>query len=313
MVRHLSETGEVVVPTGVNRRSTLERALQNRHTLALDGAMGTELLRRGVPTPLPLWSASANVSHASVVEQIHRDYVQVGCNLLTTNTFRTSLYTMERAGRAGFWTPWNRQAVRCARRAADGRAWVLGSVSTLEDCYRPDLVPDAATCRRYHRAQIDLLVGLGVDGLLLETFNTIRELDVAFGEARRHSLPVLASVVLRDESHLYDGSELSHLVHWARRARPDVMCLNCAPPGVLDPALLRLREQTDLPLGAYANVGRPGGEMGFEFTHAHSAVAYASWRTRWMRQGLKIVGGCCGTTPEYLRNHSSPSEATPRR
>lgn len=273
---------------------------EDGHALKLDGAMGTELLRRGVPTPLPLWSAHALETHPAVVEQIHRDYVEAGCRLITTNTFRTSLYTMEKAGLAGTWQRWNREAVRIARRAAGGRAQILGSVTTLEDCYRPDLVPGDFTLCRYHRAQIDLLVELGVDGLLLETFNTLRELDVAYREARRHSLPVLASVVLRDESHLYDGTDLSHLVAWARRSKPDVLCLNCATPDVIHAALLRLRRQLELPLGAYANVGRAGGEMGFEFTHACTAVEYSTWRQRWARLGLRIVGGCCGTSPEYL-------------
>ncbi len=283
------------------RRDHLRRVLESKHgTLKLDGAMGTELWRRGVPTPLPLWSAAANVKHPDVVEQIHRDYVRAGCELITTNTFRTSLYTMERAGLTEAWQAWNRQAVRLARRAAGHDAWVLGSVSTLEDCYRPDLVPDAFTVRSYHRAQIDLLVELGVDGLLLETFNSLRELDAAYKEARRHLLPVLASVVLRDESHLYDGMDVSHLADWARRARPDVLCVNCAPPSILDVALLRLRRQLDLPLGAYANVGRPGGEMGFEFTHACTPVEYGVWLARWARLGVKIVGGCCGTTPAYV-------------
>jgi homocysteine S-methyltransferase len=277
------------------------------HVLKLDGAMGTELLRRGVPTPLPLWSAGALVKHPAVVEQIHRDYVQAGCQLITTNTFRTSRYTLEKAGLAEHWRIWNREAVRIARRAAGDRARILGSVATLEDCYRPDRVPDDFTLRRNHRAQIDLLVELGVDGLLLETFNTLRELEVAYREARRHSLPVITSVLLQDESHLYDGTELSHLVAWARRSQPDVMCLNCAPPAVIHGALLRLRRQLDLPLGAYANVGRPGGEMGFEFTHACTAVEYAAWLQRWTRLGLHVVGGCCGTSPEYLRTEAGGS------
>ena len=262
--------------------------------------MGTELLRRGVPTPLPLWSAPANVSHPQVVEQIHRDYVRAGCQLITTNTFRTSRYAMEPAGHASDWQCWNLAAVRLARRAAGSGAWVLGSVTTLEDCYRPDLVPDQFSARRYHRAQINLLALSGVDGLLLETFNTLRELDVAYQEARRQPLPVVAAVVLKDESHLYDGTELRHLVTWARRSMPDVLCLNCAPASVIHAALLRLRRQLDLPLGAYANVGRPGGEMGFEFTRACSAADYSAWRSRWRRLGLRIVGGCCGTTPDYL-------------
>lgn len=278
--------------------------------LLLDGAMGTELLRRGVATPLPLWSGPANVTHPRVVSEIHRDYVSAGCQLITTNTFRTSLYAMEKAGCRRDWENWNRHAVHLACGAAGQDAWVLGSVTTLEDCYRPDLVPDDLCLRKYHRAQIDLLVDLGVDGLLLETFNTLRELDVAYGEARRHSLPVVVAVVLRDESHLYDGTELSHLVAWAKRSNPDVLCLNCGLPPVIHGALLRLWRQLDLPLGGYANVGRPSGEMGFEFTHACTAVQYAAWLERWARLGLRIVGGCCGTSPDYFRSRSRRPDGT---
>ena len=272
--------------------------------LVLDGAMGTELLRRGVPTPLPLWSAPALAEHADIVESIHRDYVSAGCHLVSTNTFRTSWYLMERHN-PDAWETWNRRAVQLARRAAGDRAWVLGSVTTLEDCYRPDLVPEALELHRYHRRQVDLLVELGVDGLLLETFNTLRELDAAFDAAARHDLPVLASVVLRDAAHLYDRTPLAGLIQWARRARPDVLCVNCASPETLDGAVRWLREYLDVPVGAYANVGRSGGEMGFVFTRAYSPGDYARWCVRWTRLGVRVIGGCCGTTPDHMRAAAS--------
>ena len=88
----MPDPADSLAPEGLKLRGTLAQALQDRRTLKLDGAMGTELLRRGVATPLPLWSASANVSHPEVVEQIHRDYVRAGCDLITTNTFFVGVY-----------------------------------------------------------------------------------------------------------------------------------------------------------------------------------------------------------------------------
>jgi homocysteine S-methyltransferase len=283
------------------RKELAERLSDKGAPLLLDGAMGTELLRHGVPTPLPLWSAPANVEHPAVAMQIHRDYVAAGCELITTNTFRTSYYAMERAGRKGDWQRWNRQAVILARRAVGTRAFVLGSITTLEDCYRPEIVPALHKLRHYHERQADLLASLDIDGFLLETLNTLRELDSAYSAARRHDLPVLTSVVLKDGASLYDGTPLRDYAGWAIQARPDVVMVNCAAPAVLDTALRYLRDRIGLPLGAYANVGKPDGEMGFEFTHACSPEQYARWAVRWIDQGIRIIGGCCGTTPEYLK------------
>jgi S-methylmethionine-dependent homocysteine/selenocysteine methylase len=248
-----------------------------------------------------LWSAPANTEHPVVVESIHREYVAAGCELITANTFRTTWYLMERSSLQAWWETWNRHAVALARRAAASRAWVLASVTTLEDCYRPDRVPAPHRLRLYHGRQVDLLASLEVDGLLLETFNSLRELKIAYDLARRYSWPVLASVVLRDGQHLYDGSPLSEVVAWAKAARPDVLLVNCSSPTITDLAL-RVLVHSDLdPFGAYANVGRPGGEMGFEFTHAVSPAGYADWVKCWARRGARVIGGCCGTTPAYLR------------
>jgi S-methylmethionine-dependent homocysteine/selenocysteine methylase len=269
-------------------------------------------LRRGVPTPLPLWSAPANVDKPAKVEQIHRDYIRAGCRLISTNTFRTTLYAMERAGKREAWFQWNQRAVDIAKSAAGNDAWVLGSVSTLEDCYRPDLAPRTDVQLKYHNAQIDHLVKNGVDGLLLETFNTVEELDSAFEAASRHSVPVLTSVVLKAGDQLYDGTPLAAYARWCKKRKPDAVCLNCASPEILDHGLRILKDAVDLPLGAYANVGKPGGEMGFEFTHTCSPVEYSVWIKRWADMGIRIVGGCCGTTPEYLQAAATVLQTTPR-
>jgi|TARA_B100000315_G_scaffold188911_1_gene178712 homocysteine S-methyltransferase len=122
----------------------------NKNCLLLDGAMGTELLHRGVNVSLPLWSASAVEEAPEIVEQIHRDYMKAGADIITTNTFRTTTRTFLKIGaspdeaRARAKTSTN-EAVRLAKKAASGNVMVAGSIAPLEDCYAPELFPGVVT------------------------------------------------------------------------------------------------------------------------------------------------------------------------
>src|SRR5215472_11746344 len=141
--------------------------------------MGTELGRRGVVCDLPLWSARALWAAPEVVLAIHRDEVAAGAEILTTNTFRTHRRTLAKEGRGSEAARWTRTAVSLAREAAksSGRdVYVVGSISPLEDCYRPDLVPEDSELAAEHGEQVETLSAAGVDGLLVETQNTVREL-----------------------------------------------------------------------------------------------------------------------------------------
>ena len=117
---------------------SLHTQLQSGHILILDGATGTELDRRGVDTSLPLWSARALLTAPDIVQQIHRDYLDAGADLITTNTFRTHRRTLTRAGVGERTRELTQLAVELARRAIEesGRtAYIAGSMSPLEDCY----------------------------------------------------------------------------------------------------------------------------------------------------------------------------------
>src|SRR5687767_971827 len=146
----------------------------------LGGACGTELLRRGVPTPLPLWSTAALDTHPDVVREIHADHVRAGARLVTANTFRTDKRTLGKAGQAARARELTKKAVLLAREGV-GRAeprrpvFVAGSIAPLEDCYRPDLVPDATSLRVEHAVKVGNLVAAGAPLALVETMNTVRE------------------------------------------------------------------------------------------------------------------------------------------
>ena len=156
--------------------------------LLLDGATGTELERRGVATPLPLWSAPALFEAPEVLAAIHSDYAAAGVEVLTANTFRTQRRTLARGGWGDRAEQATQRAVEIARGAATraaARPFVVGSAPPLEDCYRPDLVPDAESLAREHAEHAIHLAGAGVDAALVETMNTVRSEERRVGKECR--------------------------------------------------------------------------------------------------------------------------------
>jgi S-methylmethionine-dependent homocysteine/selenocysteine methylase len=278
--------------------------LAARELFILDGAMGTELARRGVPTPLPAWSAHALVTAPEVVLAVHRDYVRAGADLLTTNTFRTTRRALAAAGYHVEPRELTALAVGLARRAAAeaGRpVQVLGSMAPLEDCYRPDLGPPAAAMAEEHAEHARHLAEAGVDALLLETMNTEREALAALAAARATGLPVLASFIADEAGRLFDGEPLSALVPALRAAGAGAVLVNCTPLHTTDRVISDLGALAgSTPFGAYANLGYPHPVAGFAPAADPGPRDFAAHAAGWVRAGASLVGGCCGTRPEHI-------------
>jgi len=193
---------------------TFLKRLTNRRPILLDGATGTELNRRGVNTDLPLWSAQALVTAPAVLHQVHADYVRAGAEVITANTFRTHRRSLARGGLGERAAELTRQAVDVARQAIHqagyGRpSYVAGSLAPLEDCYSPELVPPQAECEQEHAEMARNLAAAGVDLILVETMNTIREARAAVRAARATGLPVLASFVCHGDGNLFSGESIA--------------------------------------------------------------------------------------------------------
>ena len=194
--------------------------LKKTEPILLDGATGTELTRRGVDTGLPLWSANALMTDegARVLRQIHADYLAAGAEIITANTFRTHVRALAPSGNGQRALELTQRAVEIARAAivdvpGDKPRFVAGSISTLEDCYRPDLVPPEGECRAEHSERVHHLVASGVDSLLLETFNTIREALVAAKLATSTGTPVIVSFVPDRAGRILSGETLTEAAH----------------------------------------------------------------------------------------------------
>jgi S-methylmethionine-dependent homocysteine/selenocysteine methylase len=285
------------------RRRELRARVGGGTALLVDGATGTELERRGVRTPLPAWSAPALIGHPDVILAIHADYVDAGVEALTANTFRTQRRALAAAGLADRAAELTARAVALARHAAAAAPtppFVLGSMSPLEDCYRPDLVPDAAALAREHAEHAGHLAAAGVDGVLVETMNTRREAEIATQAVAARDLPALVSFVCWDGARLVSGEPLLDAAQDARRAGAAAVLVNCLPPSNVA-ACLPVLARVGLPFGVYANLGEPNDDTGFTRSETCGPGAFAEHASEWIRAGAHIVGGCCGTTPEHLR------------
>lgn len=289
---------------GVLSRRFLER-LASGEPLLLDAAMGTELQRRDADTALPLWSARPLVKDPELVWTIHGDEAAAGADILTANTFRTHARSLAKAGLASRTGELTALAVQLAHQAASGpgrEIFVAGSLAPLEDCYRPDLVPDAASLEREHGAQARFLAEAGVDLILAETHNTIREAAAALAAGRAAGVPVVVSLVTDGEGRLLSGESLEDAVAALLPLAPDALGINCVPAARLGQDLARLAAAApEMPLVAYGNLGLPSDDRGWTFTEELDPEAYAEQAAGWLASGARIVGGCCGTTPEHTR------------
>ncbi len=286
-------------------KEPLLQMLTKKHLLILDGAMGTELQRRDVDTGLPLWSANALIAHPEVVLQIHKDYIAAGADIITTNTFRTTRRTLRRANLPDRSMQLTANAVELAQRARESfpnrEVLIAGSIAPLEDCYRPDLVPSDEELREEHTELAERLANADVDFIMLETMNTIREAYAACSAATSTGKEVVVSFICNKEGNLYSGEQLAEAITTITELRPAAFSLNCVSPRYLEPAITNLKAHTNLPFGVYGNVGLPESEQrGWEFTHDILEDEYADYARQWHRSGASIIGGCCGTTPEYI-------------
>lgn len=266
--------------------------------ILLDGPVGTELLRRGVPTPLPFWSAYALEHHPDVVAAIHRDYSAAGATVHTTNTFRTKRRTYPSS-----WETLARRAVKLARGAVPDHHRVAGSLSPLEDCYRPESSPSCP--RSEHRELARVLVDEGVDLLLCETFPHRGEALIAVEEAVATGVETWLSLTPGPRADLLTPKEVARGAVQAIDAGARGILVNCLPLERASDYLLAVRDvisATPSPVrfGVYPNSGSPDDRMGWT-SEDLEVSRFAEAMTGFLEDGATIFGGCCGTGPGHLR------------
>jgi methionine synthase / methylenetetrahydrofolate reductase(NADPH) len=272
--------------------------------LLADGGMGTLLFSRGIPQRACLDELAA--TRPELVGAIHREYLDAGADLIETLSFGANRLRLDGFGLSRDAGRLNRRAAQLAREARDvsGReAWVGGSIGPLGPPTRELRHPDVATIRAVFREQVDGLLEGGIDAFVIETFFDLGHLLLAVEEARGASdLPVIASMTFGDDLVLADGTTPAEAVERLTAAGVDAIGVNCGvgPLACLD-ALAQLGPagEGEPARSIMPNAGLPQRLEG-RFVYAAEPAYFGSIVPRFLDAGARIVGGCCGTTPEHI-------------
>lgn len=269
--------------------------------LLLDGAMGTELSRRGFDYGNPPFAPRALLSNPDLVLQIHKDYVEAGCDLITANTLCTAAVALQSAGLEAAESEINELAFELATEAAakskvEGGTSVLAAIGPLSTFFPSNNPTDAQlmAAQEGHATQLALA---GAEMALCETMPSVREARIAVQAAIHAGLEVVVSFVPKDSRHLISGETIDTAVRAIEPLGPKAMCLNCCSLEVMDSALATLMALSSVPVGAYASIGTEPADRD-ESTSTIHVLRHAE---HWLEFGVRIIGGCCGTTPEHIR------------
>ncbi|MFB9768424.1 homocysteine S-methyltransferase [Lactiplantibacillus modestisalitolerans] len=294
--------------------SSFQSALQ-RGPIVSDGAMATELEKRGVATDSALWSATAMLDHPEAITAVHRSYFEAGAQIATTNTYQANVPAFVNAGIAA---PRARkliqQAVTLADQSRDAYVaahperpvWVAGSIGPygayLADGseYTGHYNLDEVAYQEFHRERLELILTSGVDLLALETMPKLSEV-----QALTHLIdqtwpqtPYWVSFSIADPTHLSDGTPLAEAANWvATQSHAVAVGVNCTALENIEPALKTLAQATDLPLIVYPNSGDEYDPQTKTWQPTELSHQFDSFVPRWLAAGARIIGGCCRTTP----------------
>ncbi len=277
----------------------------HRGPLIADGAMGTQLYARGIPFDQSF--DELNLSQPALVEGIHRDYLAAGAELVETNTFGTNAVRLGHHGLEAKVRLIARQGVKVARGAREivgVPAFVAGSIGPLGKPLEPFGAITVAQAEAHFRAAAEGLLEGGVDLFLLETFSDLNEILAALRAVRLVSrdVPVVAQMTFGEDGKTLYGHTPALVVRALKQAGADVVGVNCGmgPQPTLEVLEEILAAAGETPVSAMPNAGLPQFIEG-RFLYLASPDYFADFAARAVGMGVKLVGGCCGTTPAHIR------------
>jgi len=279
--------------------------------LIMDGAMGTELMRRGIELPLPLWSSMSNIDQFDQVMNIHKDYIEAGSDILTTNTFRTTPRTFIKAGYSQneseiISEQCCNMAIEAAKHAVKKEnTLIAGSVAPLEDCYEPLHFPGKEIAKKEFQLIIDRIIRKGVDILLFETMGNYEEIESALQVSNHVDIQRWLSIVLKNKNSILDGTELQKVVELANKNKIDMVLINCTPVNIILEALDIFLEYRKGKWGVYPNAGENMPTKDGEFVSKLDDESFCKAIQDYITLGASVVGSCCGSTPNTVRKISN--------
>jgi methionine synthase I (cobalamin-dependent)/5,10-methylenetetrahydrofolate reductase len=283
------------------RAHLIVRLLDPEQVIMFDGAMGTMLYARGVF--INQCYDELVLRTPDLVREIHAEYVKAGADVIETNTFGANRAKLTQYGLEGQVSAINQRAAQVAREAAGAQRLVAGAVGPLGVRLEPYGALSREEARAQFAEQMTALKSGGADCFLLETFADLEELEQAILAAREVDarMPVIAQATIGPDMRTAYGASPEDVARVLDRWGVDVIGLNCSvgPQTILD-AIERMTAVTSKKLSAQPNAGMPR-DVGGRSMYMASPEYMATYARHLVQAGAKIVGGCCGTTPEHIR------------
>ncbi len=279
--------------------SRLLKALQN-NVLVADGAMGTILYSEGLDT----CPEAYNLTHPEKVEHIHRSYIEAGADVIQTNTYGANFEKLKPFGLEHKVKAIHQAAVAIAKRAARPDTFILGTVGGFRGVKQGELSLSAI---QYHtEIQVDTLIESGVDGLLFETYYDLTELIRVITQTRQnYNIPIIAQLTASNTNYLRDGTEINDALQQIVAAGANVVGLNCHHgPHHMKHSFSHIALPDKAYLSCYPNASLLDLDQ-HTFKYSDNAQYFGDTAQQLIQEGVRLIGGCCGTTPEHIRHIKS--------
>ncbi len=270
----------------------------------LDGAMGSELIKRGLTLPKYIWSAQINNTHPQYIHQIHKEYLDSGANFITTNTFRTTprsyqkLYDITSSKKLAKKSL--DKAVKIAKNVANSSTIILGSIAPLEDCYKPNLFPGKTIAIKEYSELAKWLINAGVDILFLETMNSIIEIESALSALTNFNFPIWISFTLKNNK-LLSGDNILEVITLLNNYNINMILINCSTLLNTKLAVDYIVNNWTKKWGIYPNLGKGSISADGNITNYETIGNYLSLMKYAHNRGASILGACCGSSPKHIK------------
>ncbi|MGM9563901.1 MAG: homocysteine S-methyltransferase family protein [Faecousia sp.] len=275
-------------------------ALCSTRPLLLDGATGSNLMKRGMPRGVctELWIDA----HPEILLDLQREYVAAGSDIIYAPTFSANRHTLQREGLGDQVSDLNRRLVALSRQAAGGKALVAGDMTTTGIPLEPNGPMEYNRLHEIYREQAAALAEGGADLIVIETMLGIDETAVALEAAREVcDLPVLCSLTVQSDGSAYFGGNCVDAVEELQELGASAAGVNCScGPEQLVSLVRNMKAVARIPLLVKPNAGMPAISDDGEAVYPMTAAEFAAHMRVLQEAGANLIGGCCGTTPEFI-------------
>ena len=275
-------------------------ALCSTRSLLLDGATGSNLMKRGMPRGVctELWIDA----HPEILLDLQREYVAAGSDIIYAPTFSANRHTLQREGLGDQVGELNRRLVALSRQAAGGKSLVAGDMTTTGVPLEPNGPMEYNRLYEIYREQAAALAEGGADLIVIETMLGIDETAVALEAVRETcDLPVLCSLTVQSDGSAYFGGNCVDAVEELQELGASAAGINCScGPEQLVSLVRNMKAVARIPLLVKPNAGMPAISDDGEAVYPMTATEFAAHMQVLLEAGAHLIGGCCGTTPEFI-------------